>query len=139
MRDAHALSPLGGYKGQGLAMMVSLLTAALTGESLDWELEHIGSSSPDRSRHVAHLLICINPSAFVGTEAFENRLRAILDTTRATAPAGSGQVLSPGDPERLAAADNETRGIVLDRATAELMRRLAVAHHVDFEGATRGL
>ncbi|GAA1566362.1 hypothetical protein GCM10009827_105050 [Dactylosporangium maewongense] len=38
--EATALSPLGGYKGQGLAMAVTMLTAVLVGGALDAEMEH---------------------------------------------------------------------------------------------------
>jgi LDH2 family malate/lactate/ureidoglycolate dehydrogenase len=40
--EAYALSPLGGYKGQGLAMAVTLLAGVLTGAPLDWQLYQVG-------------------------------------------------------------------------------------------------
>ena len=47
--EAYALSPLGGYKGQGLAMAVTLLGAVLTGSPSDWQLEQVGEGTPGQA------------------------------------------------------------------------------------------
>ncbi|MFC7840829.1 Ldh family oxidoreductase [Streptomyces sp. NPDC057382] len=125
--QAYALSPLGGYKGQGLAMVATLLGAVLTGSPADWELEHIGSSTPGRSRGIGHLVVCLDPAAFAGSAPFASGLKNLLDTTRG-APSGADAaqaVQVPGDPQRRIAAERSEKGIPLDPHTARAFAALA--------------
>ncbi|MBX9361037.1 Ldh family oxidoreductase [Streptomyces massasporeus] len=134
--QAYALSPLGGYKGQGLAMVATLLGAVLTGSPADWELEHIGSSTPGRSRGIGHLVVCLDPAAFAGSAQFASGLSGMLDTTRGARPgADAGQpVQVPGDPQRRIAAERTHKGIPLDPHTARAFAALAAEHGVAWPG-----
>ncbi|MFF5427431.1 MULTISPECIES: Ldh family oxidoreductase [unclassified Streptomyces] len=130
--QAYALSPLGGYKGQGLAMVATLLGAVLTGSPGDWELEHIGASTPGRSRGIGHLVVCLDPAAFAGAAEFAEGLTGLLDTTRG-APAGADAqqpVQVPGDPQRRVAAGRAERGIPLDPHTTRAFAALAAEQGV---------
>ncbi|MFE0172319.1 Ldh family oxidoreductase [Streptomyces sp. NPDC059002] len=130
--DAAALTPVGdGYKGQGLGMLVSLLTAALAGAPLDWELDHFGGSPSGRGREVAHFLLCLDPVAFAGPDRFRARLGDLLHATR-DAPAVSGTtVRCPGDPERDHARDVERHGLPVDPRTADRLRELARRYGIE--------
>ncbi|MGW3991500.1 Ldh family oxidoreductase [Streptomyces sp. NPDC004830] len=134
--QAYALSPLGGYKGQGLAMVATLLGAVLTGSPPDWELEHIGSSTPGRSRGIGHLVVCLDPAAFAGGAPFASGLRNMLDTTRGARPgADAGQpVQVPGDPQRRIAGERGEQGIPLDPHTAQAFAALAAEQGVGWPG-----
>ncbi|GHC68206.1 Ldh family oxidoreductase [Streptomyces flavofungini] len=126
---AAALSPLGpGYKGQGLGMVVALLTAGLADAPLDWELDHIEQAGPGGGRGVAHFLLCLDPAFFGGRGAFDGRLRELVDTTRAAPPADGSAVLCPGDPERRSERAAARSGIALDTDTARALERLARRH-----------
>lgn len=126
---ATALSPLGpGYKGQGLGMVVALMTAGLADAPLDWELDHIEQAESGGGRRVAHFLLCLDPAFFGGRDAFEGRLRDLIDTTRAAPPAGASAVLSPGDPERRSERAAARSGITLDVDTTRALERLARRH-----------
>jgi LDH2 family malate/lactate/ureidoglycolate dehydrogenase len=124
-KTAFALSPLGGYKGQGLAMAVTLLGAVLTGGVLDWEMQQVGESPPGRSREVGHLLIGLDPAAFGGASTFAVNLAELICTTRSSRPARARPVLCPGDPEREAERLRRRNGIPLDPATAAYLRATA--------------
>ncbi|MER5729822.1 Ldh family oxidoreductase [Streptomyces sp. NPDC002138] len=128
--DAYALSPLGGYKGQGLAMVATLLGAVLTGSPADWHLEHIGESAPGRSRQVGHFLICLDPAAFGGADSFAAGFADLVGTTRGTRPGveATEPVQVPGDPQRRHAERRAADGIPLDPHTANAFATLA-AHH----------
>ncbi|MCB1034052.1 MAG: Ldh family oxidoreductase, partial [Acidobacteria bacterium] len=63
--ELSALLPLGGYKGQGLGMVVTLLTALLADEPLDHELSHLFAPPYDEPRRVSHLLLALDVGAFV--------------------------------------------------------------------------
>ncbi|WP_338675127.1 Ldh family oxidoreductase [Streptomyces sp. SCSIO 30461] len=130
--QAYALSPLGGYKGQGLAMVATLLGAVLTGSPADWELEHIGASTPGRSRGIGHLIVCLDPAAFAGRQDFATGLAGMLDTTRGTRPGADAEqpVQVPGDPQRRIAAERTELGIPLDPHTASAFAVLAAEQGV---------
>jgi len=121
--QASALAPLGGYKGQGLAMAVTVLTAVLVGGPLDFEMPHIGTV--DEGRRVAHLLIAIDPDTLGGRDQASAAMTRLIGAVRSNSPAESGvPVLIPGDPQRAHRERQLREGIELDSATIELLDRL---------------
>jgi ureidoglycolate dehydrogenase (NAD+) len=129
--EAYALSPLGGYKGHGLAMAVTLLGSVLTGSPLDWQLSQVGQGAPGQGRGVGHLLLALDPGAFAGQADFSAGLADLLGTVRATTPAVQSQpVLAPGDPQRVHEHERRLHGIPLDARTADLLSALATSHGV---------
>ncbi|WP_327261407.1 Ldh family oxidoreductase [Streptomyces sp. NBC_01232] len=140
--EAYALSPLGGYKGQGLAMAVTLLGAVLTGTAPDWRLAQVGAGGAGRSRGIGHLVLALDPAAFTGTEDFGAGLTDLLATVRTAAAATDGPVLAPGDPQRAHERYRETRGIPLDSRTAAVLaeqaERLGVPGPVPASGPVGG-
>lgn len=122
---ASALSPLGGYKGQGLAMMVTMLTAVLVGGPLDFELDHIGSSADGHDRGITHLFLALDPEAMGGKAAADDALGRLVDQVRRSRPAEpSRPVLIPGDPQRQHAARQLRHGLQVDAATAAMLDAL---------------
>ncbi|QDO44259.1 Ldh family oxidoreductase [Streptomyces sp. RLB3-17] len=138
--QVSTLMPLGaGHKGQGLGMVVSLMTAVLAGSPLDWELEHIESAPHGRGRQVAHFLMCLDPAVFGGDEAFDERMRTFVDDTRRSPSTGAEPVRVPGDPERITAARNAAHGIPLDPRTGQRLYDLAADYGMDNLLPTTGI
>lgn len=138
---AHALSPLGGYKGQGLAMAVTLLGAVLVGAPPDWRLTQVGHGTPGQGRQVGHLIMAVDPDAFAGADAVSDGLTDLLETVRSAPSATGSPVLAPGDPQRGHAREREAAGIPLDAGTATALDALAVRYglpgsRADGEAAT---
>lgn len=129
--EVAALQPLGGYKGEGLGMLVEIFCAVLTGEPLDHELSHLYGEPYDTPRRVAHFFFGVDLAAFGEVDAFRARLSRLLAAVRAQPGAGGVQVLAPGDPEALAAAERRQEGIPLSAAELEAFRR------IDAESAER--
>lgn len=130
---AHALSPLGGYKGQGLAMTVTLLGAVLTGSPLDWQLSQVGEGTPGRGRGVGHFLIALDPHAFAGQRDFRSGLSELLGTVRTCTPANDERpVVAPGDPQRTHEEQRRSQGIPLDARTSEILRSIAVRIEINW-------
>ncbi len=124
--EAYALSPLGGYKGQGLAMAVTLLAGVLTGSPLDWQLSQVGEGAHGQGRGVGHLLLALDPQAFTGQRNFRTGLADLLSTVRTTTPANRNQpVLAPGDPQRANEDERRQYAIPLDAKTADVLTALA--------------
>lgn len=130
-----ALSPLGGHKGEGLAMIVQVLSALLAGEPMDHELGHFYEPPFDRPRRIAHLFLAFDVAAFTGNEHFRRRLSEQLARLRLQ-PASdpSRPVQAPGDPEAESARDRARRGIPVADSDLAWLTRLAESEGVDLSG-----
>ncbi|MFC3123738.1 Ldh family oxidoreductase [Pseudoroseomonas globiformis] len=113
--EARALAPLGGdrvhggHKGYGLALMVEILCATLTGARPGDE--------------TGHFFLAIDPGFFRDTQAFEADLEALAARMRANRPSDPAQpVLVPGDPEHDAVHRRRRTGIPLLPALVEEIR-----------------
>ena len=126
------LTPLGGtaemssHKGYGLAAMVEILSALLSGArvaALD------DARAPDPLRYnVGHFFAAIDPAAFRDPEAFRDEMDELIDTLRASRPAEpESPVLVPGDPETAAEAERSAGGIPVSRKLAAMIREIAAA------------
>jgi LDH2 family malate/lactate/ureidoglycolate dehydrogenase len=90
--------PLGGYKGTGLALMVEVLCAVLSGGPMLTEVG--GLRVMNRPMRVGHLFLAIEASRFLPAEEFAARMLRVRETvTGSTAAAGYEEVLIAGDPE----------------------------------------
>ena len=117
---ATGLIPVGGlgygYKGAGLAMMVEILCASLTGMAHGFRMTKF--TGPGQPVHIGHFFLLLKPRDFAAG-GYESSLAAILGDLRAQ-PAQAGQeVMAPGDPEKREAAERERLGVPLDRRTWE--------------------
>jgi LDH2 family malate/lactate/ureidoglycolate dehydrogenase len=124
------LTPVGGtaelssHKGYGLAAMVEILSAMLTGA---WyaptrEARHPG----EKHFNVGHFFLAIDPKAFRGEGEFEADLDDMIVALRASLPADPSQpVLVHGDPERAAMKEREKNGIPVPDALAAQIRAIA--------------
>lgn len=120
--EVVALQPLGGYKGQGLGMMVEVLCALLADMPLDHELAHLYAPPYDEPRRVAHLFLALHVARFTDPERFAARLAALLGLVRAQEGVGGGVVRVPGDPEREAETARRQSGIPLTEADLEALQ-----------------
>lgn len=122
---AGALTPLGGYKGQGLGMAVEILRAVLLGLPLDHELEHFDDLSARDGRRIGHLLLAIDPAATIGLGPFASGVSTLLAHVRQSPSANDTAVRVAGDPEALTARDRFERGIPMSHGELAALRRLA--------------
>ncbi len=107
--------PLGGYKGTGLAMMIELLCAGLSGGPVasDVPVSRDGSA-PLR---VSHTFLAINPAAFHPPGGFEQRAGRLVDIVKQSEPrAGFTEVLVAGEPEWRTEAERRLEGIPVARS-----------------------
>jgi LDH2 family malate/lactate/ureidoglycolate dehydrogenase len=90
--------PLGGYKGTGLALMVEILCAVLSGGAMLTEVG--GLRVKNRPMKVSHFFLAIDAARFLPMEQFEARMKMMRDTVKGSRPAaGFDEVLIAGDPE----------------------------------------
>lgn len=120
--DAKMLLPLGGagfgFKGAGLAGLVTILCAVLTGATIDPLMAKMSRPVSSEHRNCGHFFLAIDPGHFVGHEAFGAAISAYLAHLRSV-PAKEGEtVMAPGDREWAVAAQRSASGIPIDRETA---------------------
>ncbi|MBR0668923.1 Ldh family oxidoreductase [Roseomonas hellenica] len=114
--EARRLAPLGGsreqggHKGYGLALMVEILCATLTGAQAS-------------AQETGHFFLVIDPGFFRSTDAFQGDMAALLARLRGITPVDLAQpVLIPGDPEHAALERRRAAGIPLVPTLVEEVR-----------------
>jgi LDH2 family malate/lactate/ureidoglycolate dehydrogenase len=123
------LLPAGDHKGFGLALVVGLLTNALTGNAPesaqgDW-------LATDREFLLSMLVLAIDPVRCLGGD-FESATAAIVARLKASRLApGADEIRIPGERSARTAADARTHGIALDATLADELDRLALELGVD--------
>ena len=130
---AEMLAPLGGvfgFKGAGLAGMVEVFAAMLTGMRLSHEILPMGGPDLSTPREMGAFVVVIDPEAFAGGEALRAAMERYLEALR-SGPAVPGAVLmAPGDREWGEAARRRVRGIPVDLETQAALANLAAERGV---------
>ena len=112
---AGSMMPLGGYKGAGLALLVDILAAGLTGSNYSHQVSSFGSCDGGATR-CGQLIVAFNPQLLGGAQ-FCDRLEAMLLAMRET-PA----VRLPGE-RRLQARAEQREQIDVPSALIALLTR----------------
>ncbi len=116
--DGGALLPFGGHKGNSIALMVEILSAALTGGYFSGEFDwsgHKGAQTP----FTGQFFIVIDPERG-GNDVFADRVAGICDLVLE-----AGQERLPGERRHLTRARAAEAGIPLSSENYEKLRALA--------------
>ena len=106
------LMPLGGYKGSGLALLVEILCAVLSGGAMSSEVG--GLRLQGRPMRVSHFFMGIDIERFMPVPVFVERMQSLIDLVKQSAPAkGYDEVLVAGEPEWRAEELRRKNGIPL--------------------------
>jgi LDH2 family malate/lactate/ureidoglycolate dehydrogenase len=119
-----ALKPLGGHKGQCLAMMAEILTSLLSGSAVGHTLSHFYDEPFTAPRKVSHFFLALDPAAFGDSRAFEERLSAFLAFIRSQSGLPGVTVRCPGDQELEMCAFRQRHGIPLGEPELSCIRQL---------------
>jgi LDH2 family malate/lactate/ureidoglycolate dehydrogenase len=124
--EARRLAPLGGtrelgaHKGYGLALMVEILCATLTGS---------GSAMLE----TGHFFLVLDPTAFRAREDFQNDLEDLLTRLRANTPVDAAHpVLVPGDPEHDTFVQRRRDGIPMVQTLVDEVRAVCAESDAEF-------
>jgi LDH2 family malate/lactate/ureidoglycolate dehydrogenase len=121
--------PLGGYKGTGLALMVEVLCAVLSGGAMMTEVG--GLRIKNRPMRVSHFFLAIDPARFLPMDQFESRMQQMRHTvTSSHAAVGFDEVLIAGDPEWRSDAQRRRDGVPVSRGIWEQLSQLAESLNV---------
>jgi LDH2 family malate/lactate/ureidoglycolate dehydrogenase len=122
------LAPLGGsefgYKGAGLAGMVEILSTAITGMGLSFELGNM-IADLTKPRHLGAFVMAIEPTAFVERNIFDGTMKRYLDALHASPSVEGRKAMAPGDREWMQFDLRAREGVPLDPETIAAFGRLA--------------
>lgn len=114
-------TPLGGYKGTGLALMAELLSAGLSGGPMSTDVGSLRHGFVPLE--ISHAFLAIDMRRFQGLNVFGQRLERLTGVVKSTAPAiGHEEVLMAGEPENRMKAERSANGIPLPDALMESLR-----------------
>lgn len=130
-RDPDAtemLAPLGaafGFKGAGLAGLVEILSAVLSGMRLSFDILPMAGPDLATPREMGAFVMAIRPDAFVTRSVFDAGMERYLGHLRGSRPVDGGRVMAPGDREWAEARRRERSGIPIDPETRAAFLALA--------------
>lgn len=116
------IRPMGGdqpYKGFGLALMVEILSGALSGGlcSREKPLTQIGNCV---------FMLAIDPAYLGGTEHFGSEVSSLVDFIRSCPTVeGVDEIMLPGDPERRTFAKRSAEGVPFDEGNWAQLTKFA--------------
>ena len=113
-----SLTAIGGVKGATLALMVEVLTVALTGAAFSFENDSY--FEPGGKPRSGHAILAIDPDALAGADSYYSRLEVMV--SKMLADAG---VRLPGSRRQQAAARARAEGIDIPDALMNELRQLA--------------
>ena len=136
MIDGGAQLPLGsdrergGHKGYGLAVMVDVLSAVLSGANWGPFTPPFALQQEMPARSVGkgngHFFGALRIDAFIDTDEFKRQIDDLVRTLRKTRPVpGTAGPLIPGDPEREAESIRRREGIPLVGPVVEELRDIS--------------
>jgi len=115
--------PLGGYKGTGLALMVEVLCAVLSGGAMMAEVG--GLRVKNRPMRVSHFFLAIDAARFLPMDEFQARMQKMRDTVTGSHPAaGFDEVLIAGDPEWRSDQQRRRDGVPVSRGIWDELTKL---------------
>ncbi|MEW6398567.1 MAG: Ldh family oxidoreductase [Bacillota bacterium] len=119
---AGSLMPFGGHKGSGLAVIVEVLTAVLSGSPFGRELGRVFPVERGKRQSFSHLIGAVAIESFAAVAGFYRHLRQYLDYVKACPVApGHAEVLLPGELELRTRERRQREGIPVP---VEVWRRL---------------
>jgi LDH2 family malate/lactate/ureidoglycolate dehydrogenase len=124
---SDALLPLGGmafgYKGAGLASMIEVLCAVMTGSPFCSQLPPMKGPDFSTPRRMGHFFMAIDYRRFVAASLYESAMCAYLQDLRCQPSKPGKRVMAPGDREWSVLEERKLNGIpVMRRLRAELDR-----------------
>jgi LDH2 family malate/lactate/ureidoglycolate dehydrogenase len=124
-------TPIGGYKGSGLAMMIEILSAVLGGGPMSAEVPRYRGRKHEVPLQLSQTFLAIDTARFMPLGDFESRMGRLKDLVKSSEPAkGYSEVLIAGEPEWRAAEERRRDGIPVPSPLWESLLALAAPLNV---------
>lgn len=122
---AGFLLPLGGHKGFGLSLMIDILCGVLSGGSSQFDLKSMYTYPEDPS-NTGHMMLVIDPDAFLGKTEFISRMGAFAATIKASPMwDDTARMLIPGELENEMMQRRLIEGLPLPRSLLNSLTEIA--------------
>jgi LDH2 family malate/lactate/ureidoglycolate dehydrogenase len=129
-RDQAALTPLGGlgedgggYKGYGYAMVVEILSAALSQANFLKALVGVDAAGRPAPIQLGHFFLAMQVEAFCDLADFRKRVGDICRALRASQKApGAERIWTPGEKEHEIMQYRRARGVPFNQALQKSFR-----------------
>lgn len=143
-KDKAALTPLGGvgeemggYKGYGYAMVVELLSSALSQANFMKALIGVDQNGKSTPIELGHFFMAMKIEAFVELDAFKKQAGDISRALRASQKApGQNRIYTPGEKEYEISLYRKSKGVPfnepLKKAFREVKQKLNLPHSLPF-------
>jgi LDH2 family malate/lactate/ureidoglycolate dehydrogenase len=119
-----SLAPIAGYKGVGLAIVLSMITSFLAAAPFD--TDRLDENRRRKPAHTGHWFGAYDIAQFTDLEQFCENVRQARDRIHSSPPkAGVEQVYTPGAIENEKARKNQAEGIPLEQFTLDDLAWLA--------------
>lgn len=129
--EFHALRPMAGPKGYGLALVIDTLCGVLMGTAVgdDVPTMYDDASAP---QELGHFVGAIDVEAFTELERFTTRMQGMVDDLKDLSTAdGFDEVLVPGEPEARTRAERRENGVPLGEGVWNTLQRLGEEYDVE--------
>ncbi|BDC48138.1 malate dehydrogenase [Bryobacterales bacterium F-183] len=115
--------PLGGYKGSGLAFLIEILCAVLSGGAISTQVG--GLRVTERPIRTSHFFLAMDVARFMPIPEFTARMDMLVSMVKSSAPAvGYEEVLVAGEPEWRTEAERRENGIPIAKSIWESLEQL---------------
>ena len=124
--------PVGGYKGYGLAVMLSALAGILSG-ALDDPAVSAGEGAPEKPFAQGHFIMALDIAKFIPVAEFRRRAGAYIDAIKSTPKsAGANDIYLPGEQSWQRWQDRMQNGIPLSESLSADLRKLGDSLDIKF-------
>lgn len=122
------LLPIGEYKGYGLSLVTDVLAGVMTGA-----LFGLSVFQDDQNFDVGHMMLAIEPTAFMSQAEFDERLEQLVAEIKGADPINPERpVVLPGEIEFQRMDQRQQDGIPVSQETVEGLRPLAEDVGIEF-------
>lgn len=124
-----ALSPIGGHKGYGLAVIVDMLAAILSQAAYGRHIGRLDDFANPTEEKIGHFMLAMDVSKFQPLEDFKTSVDDYIDMMKNSEKAsGVKEIFMPGEIEFLKAKEREEKGIPIKSEMQSSLLRLATQH-----------
>jgi ureidoglycolate dehydrogenase (NAD+) len=130
-KEASMLLPVGGPKGYGLAVIIDIFTAFLSGGAFGSELGGLYKDL-DKPNQTSHFFAAIRIDSFIELDLFEKSVTDYIENLkRLPLASGSDAIYFPGEIEALNKEKNFKSGILLPTAVVNELASLVEEAQID--------
>jgi hydroxycarboxylate dehydrogenase B len=131
LMDGGAMLPFGGHKGYALALLIELLSGALTGAGV---VGHPRQAPDFRPGSNADFIIALDIPHFTDENQFYADVDGLFDRVKHVKPAaGFEKVMIPGEPEAQQRSKKAQTGITVSGQVMQQVEEVAKERHVKLE------